>query len=157
MMPQDTLLEQLKQRRVSEYASPGLRLVAGGLDFVILSVLQFVMAVVLARVVPGVSHPETGRLVVDMFFSPVAIILLTAAYFPVAWALSGRTLAMRLVGLRVVAEATLTPPTPAAALRRFCGFVVSTAALGIPLFITGGDPSGRTWYDKLGGTVVLPE
>lgn len=92
-----------------------------------------------------------------MLFSPVAIILLTLLYFPVSWALWGKTLVMRALGLRTVAADTLSRINLQEALLRFGGLLIVLLPLGLGFFAAGRDPRGQAWHDRLAGSLVIPE
>jgi len=158
MIPQDTLLDQLKSQRVSEYASPMLRAVVGAVDLAVLAVLQVIVAGVLAHVVPNsVPASPYDQTTFDMLFSPVAIIVLTLLYFPISWALWGKTLVMRGLGLRVVAADSLSGVDLPHALLRFGALLLSILPFGAGLFAATNDPRHQAWHDRMARTLVIPE
>jgi uncharacterized RDD family membrane protein YckC len=156
MISRDTLLEQLKQRTVSEYAPPMLRAVVGAADLVVLTVIQFLVAAVLGKLfAPAGVTAATPAL--DMLFSPVAITTVTLLYFPIAWATTGRTLVMRVFGLRVVDADSLSRIGLRTALLRFSALLVALLPLGAGFVVAAKDPKHQGWHDRTAGTVVVPE
>jgi uncharacterized RDD family membrane protein YckC len=75
-------------------------------------------------------------------------------YFVGLWVMAGRTLGMRVLGLRVIREnggdVTLT-----VAVRRFLGLFVAFACLLLGVVWVVFDAHKRGWADLLSGTVVV--
>jgi uncharacterized RDD family membrane protein YckC len=75
-------------------------------------------------------------------------------YFVGLWAIAGRTLGMRVLGLRVVREngGNITLIVGA---RRFLGLFLGLACLFLGVVWVAFDARKRGWADRLGGTVVV--
>jgi len=82
------------------------------------------------------------------------VVLVLAGYQPLFWARSGRTPGMQLLGLRLV-SADGTPVGPGRAVVRAGAMVLSALALGLGFAGIWRDPTGRTWHDRLAGTMVI--
>ncbi|WP_327132261.1 RDD family protein [Streptomyces sp. NBC_01343] len=81
-----------------------------------------------------------------------ALLLFGVFYEALPTARWGRTPGKKLLGIRVLAAATLRPPTFGAALRRWLVY----AFLGLPgsLWCLGDRPRRRGWHDRAAGTYV---
>ncbi|MFE9634792.1 RDD family protein [Streptomyces sp. NPDC006463] len=81
-----------------------------------------------------------------------AVLLFGVFYEALPTARWGRTPGKKLLGVRVLAAATLRPPTFGAALRRWLVFVL----LGLPgsLWCLVDRPRRRAWHDRAAGTYV---
>ncbi|MFD4867201.1 RDD family protein [Streptomyces sp. NPDC058412] len=81
-----------------------------------------------------------------------AVFLFGVLYEALPTACWGRTPGKKLLGVRVLATATLRPPTFGAALRRWLVY----ALLGLPgsLWCLVDRPRRQTWHDKAAGTYV---
>ncbi|MFN2578626.1 MAG: RDD family protein [Pyrinomonadaceae bacterium] len=77
------------------------------------------------------------------------------AYLTISIALTGRTLAMRMLSLRTIDLRTGLIPTGAQSIKRAIGFVFSLAFLGLGLGYALIDPDHRTVYDRLSNTIVV--
>ncbi len=80
----------------------------------------------------------------------------SGVYFVACWssAGSGRTIGMRVLGLRVV-RSDGAPLDLGRALLRFVGMAVSVTALGIGLLWAAFDAKKRGWHDMLADTLVV--
>lgn len=135
-----------------QMASRGRRLVGGLIDLVLLgAVAKTIMAVLLAGV-PAVGPPAL-EVEVDTF---VLTSVLAAAYMAGCWVLSGMTIGMRLMHIRVVDAQTGGPISGRQAWRRFLVWYLA-GGLAFVVMLLGRDPEQRTWYDHTGGTVVLED
>lgn len=81
-----------------------------------------------------------------------AVLLFGVFYEVLPTARWGRTPGKKLLGIRVLAAATLRPPTFGAALRRWLVY----AFLGLPgsLWCLGDRPRRRGWHDRAAKTYV---
>ena len=77
------------------------------------------------------------------------------AYLTISIALTGRTLAMRMLRLRTIDLRTGLIPTGGQSIKRAIGFVFSLAFLGLGLGYALIDPDKRTVYDRLSNTIVV--
>lgn len=84
-------------------------------------------------------------------------LLVAFLYFVVATGLFGRTLGMRLFGLRAVDARNALVPTTAQSVRRAFFYLLSLATFGLGLFFAFFDAEGRTAHDHLSGTIVVRE
>jgi uncharacterized RDD family membrane protein YckC len=119
------------------YAGFWVRAVALVLDYVPIYVVGVVLAV--AGLGP-IAVPVIGGL--------------AFAYFVGFWTTSGRTLGMRVVGLRVL-RTDGGDVTPTVAIRRFVGLFVGILCLFAGVVWVAFDARKRGWADIFGGTVVV--
>ena len=77
------------------------------------------------------------------------------AYLTISIALTGRTLAMRMLSLRTIDLQTGLIPTGGQSIKRALGFVFSLAFLGLGVGYALIDPDKRTVYDRLSNTIVV--
>jgi len=77
------------------------------------------------------------------------------AYLTISIALTGRTLAMRMLSLRTIDLQTGLIPTGGQSIKRAIGFVFSLAFLGLGVGYALIDPDKRTVYDRLSNTIVV--
>lgn len=77
------------------------------------------------------------------------------AYMTVSIALTGRTLAMRMLALKTIDLRTGLIPTGGQAIKRALGFVFSFALLGLGQAYALIDPDKRTVYDRISNTIVV--
>ena len=77
------------------------------------------------------------------------------AYFTVSIALTGKTLAMRILALRTIDIRTGLIPTGGQSMKRALGYIFALAALGLGLLYALIDPDGRTIYDRFSKTIVI--
>jgi uncharacterized RDD family membrane protein YckC len=77
------------------------------------------------------------------------------AYLTVSTALTGRTLAKRMLSLRTIDLRTGLIPTGGQSITRALAYVFSLAFLGLGLAYALIDRDGRTVYDRLSKTIVI--
>jgi uncharacterized RDD family membrane protein YckC len=77
------------------------------------------------------------------------------AYLTVTTAVTGRTLAMRIFGLRTIDLRTGLIPTGGQSIRRALGHVFSLAIAGLGLAYILIDPDRRTLHDRFSQTIVI--
>ncbi len=159
MLQTDTLLDQLKEHPVAEYASPAVRAIAAGIDLGIVAVLQFITAVILAAALGyhASYNVDTGAETSYFLFSPVLVIALVLAYFPGQWTLRGRTPGMRLFALHILNARDSTRIDASTALARFGALLLAIAPGLAGLLVAFGDQRGQAFHDRLAGTVVVAE
>lgn len=84
-------------------------------------------------------------------------VLVSLVYFVILWSHlgGGRTLGMRLLGLKVVREEDLSPPGILTALLRWIGLWLSFAACFLGVIWVAFDSRHQGWQDKLAKTLVI--
>jgi uncharacterized RDD family membrane protein YckC len=95
----------------------------------------------------------TDRNVIEMLSAVTAATIF--AYMTVTVALTGRTLAMRMLSLKTIDLRTGLIPTGGQAIKRALGFVFSLAFLGFGQIYALIDRDGRTVYDRISNTIVV--
>jgi uncharacterized RDD family membrane protein YckC len=126
-------------------ASPGLRIVGGLIDLIILSIVDFVI----------------NRIINDKTFIISAIVglVLVVGYFTYFWSQRGQSVGMMVFGFKVRDQATGQFPDPAkAALRGFIWYleVLFTFCIigAIGWLWQLWDPQRQAIHDKVAGTIV---
>jgi len=89
--------------------------------------------------------------------SATGSVVVSLIYFVLFWSVfgGGRTLGMRLVGLKVVREQDMMPPGVATALVRWVGLWVSFAFCFVGVIWVAFDSRHQGWHDKLARTLVV--
>lgn len=77
------------------------------------------------------------------------------AYLTVCTAMTGRTLAMRMFGMRIIDLRTGLIPTGGQSVTRAITYVFSLALLGLGIAYAVIDPDKRAVHDKLSKTIVI--
>ena len=77
------------------------------------------------------------------------------AYLTVAIALTGPTLAMRLLRVRTIDERTGLIPTGGQSIKRALGYIFSLAPLGLGLAFAFIDRDNRPLHDRFSKTIVI--
>ena len=95
----------------------------------------------------------TDRNVIEMLSGVTAGTMF--AYMTVSIALTGRTLAMRMLSLKTIDLRTGLIPTGGQAIKRALGFVFSFALLGVGQAYALIDRDKRTVYDRISNTIVV--
>lgn len=95
----------------------------------------------------------TDRNVIEMLSGVTAATMFV--YMTVSIALTGRTLAMRMLSLKTIDLRTGLIPTGGQAIKRALGFVFSIALLGIGQAYALIDRDKRTVYDRISNTIVV--
>ena len=89
----------------------------------------------------------------------VAILLVTALYFPLSWTLTGQSVGKAILGLRVVRHdgrhPTLTTLSLARSFLRAAAYWLSAVPLGAGFLCAAFDQEHRTLHDRIAGTRVL--
>jgi len=115
-----------------------------------------VIALIVSPAVAGVylsGGKWTDPRVIEIM-SAVTVITMFA-YLTISIALTGRTVAMRMLSLRTIDLRTGLIPTGGQSIKRAIGFVFSLAFLGLGLGYALIDPDQRTVYDRLSNTIVV--
>ncbi len=124
------------------------RFIAGVLDLIFMALMVSPAAAALYYTVGNWSAGEiellSGIAVATMF-----------VYMTISIALTGRTLAMRMLSLKTIDLRTGLIPTGGQAIGRAFGFVFSFAILGLGQAYALIDPDRRTIYDRLSNTIVV--
>jgi uncharacterized RDD family membrane protein YckC len=134
-------------------ASPGLRIVGGLIDVVVIGVAWAIIGAFL--------HAIKGGMAVDTFNNIAGFVdfLVVLAYFCYFWSARGQSIGMMVFGFRVREKRSGRYPTPGRALLR--GFIWSLEVL-FTFVLVGAigwlwqlwDPEQQAVHDKLSGTVV---
>ena len=95
----------------------------------------------------------TDPRVIELLAGTTAITMF--AYMTMSIALTGRTLAMRMLSLRTIDLRTGLIPTGSQSIGRALGFVFSLALLGLGQAYALIDHDKRTVYDRLSNTIVV--
>jgi len=77
------------------------------------------------------------------------------AYLTISIALTGRTLAMRMLSLRTIDLHTGLIPTGGQSIKRALGYIFSLIPLGLGLLFALIDPDGRAIHDRFSKTMVI--
>jgi uncharacterized RDD family membrane protein YckC len=139
-------------------ASPGMRIVGGLIDALILVVIYGIIAMIFislgdARLLPGFF----GHSLLSL--AGVLSVVIDVAYFAYFWSSGGASIGMKPFGFKVRDVATGQYPTVGkAALRGF----IWTLEVGFTIFIIGAigwlwqlwDPKKQAVHDKIAGTIV---
>jgi len=83
------------------------------------------------------------------------VIAVTFVYLTVSTALTGRTLGMRLFGIRAVDVRTGLLPSGAQSARRSIGYIFSLITAGLGILYGLVDDEHRTAHDHFSGTIVV--
>ena len=130
---------------------PGLsrRFFAGVLDLILIAVMVSPAVAVIYSSGDKWTDPRT----IEIMSGITAITMF--AYLTISIALTGRTLAMRMLSLRTIDLQTGLIPTGGQSIKRAIGFVFSLAFLGLGVGYALIDPDKRTVYDRLSNTIVV--
>ena len=129
-------------------ANPGMRIVGGLIDVVILVVIYGICAIIFISVAPA-----------PILLAGVLSVVIDVAYFAYFWSSGGASIGMMPFGFKVRDVATGHYPTMGkAALRGF----IWTLEVGFTIFIIGAigwlwqlwDPQKQAIHDKVAGTIV---
>ena len=133
----------------SESAGCGRRFVAGSLDLLLVALMVAPAAAAIEFSAgnwwdPRVIGLMSGITILTMF-----------AYLTISIALTGRTLAMRILALRTIDTRTGLIPTGGQSMKRALGYIFALAVLGLGMIYALIDPNGRTIYDRFSKTIVI--
>jgi uncharacterized RDD family membrane protein YckC len=136
----------------TDQAGLATRLVAAGIDVVLMFGAYSIASSVAASVIPFVSGEQLSL--------PVAIVLGVLGFITAGgivatfWALAGQTPGMRFLSIRLTYHGS-RDITLGRAIRRVLGVIVSLVPLGLGYFAILRDPSRRAWHDRMTGTEVI--
>jgi uncharacterized RDD family membrane protein YckC len=77
------------------------------------------------------------------------------SYLTISIALTGRTLAMRMLSLRTIDIHTGLIPTGGQSIKRAIAYIFSLLPLGLGLLFALIDPDGRAIHDRFSKTMVI--
>jgi uncharacterized RDD family membrane protein YckC len=129
-------------------ASPGLRIVGGLIDVVILVVIYGILAIIFISVAPA-----------PILLAGVLSVVIDVAYFAYFWSSGGASIGMMPFGFKVRDVATGQHPTMGkAALRGFIWILEYVLTFGLVgalgwLWMLW-DPQKQAIHDKIAGTIV---
>jgi len=130
------------------YGGFWIRVVAYIIDFIILAVIEGIIAVVL-----GVNFQDPNS--ASYRTSNGLGLLVSLIYFAGLWAYMGGSLGQRVLGLRVVDANTGQPIGLGKAALRWLGLLVSFFVCLIGVIWVAFDSRKQGWMDKIAGTVVV--
>lgn len=132
----------------ANYGGFWIRVVAYIIDYVILGVVEGIIAVILGV---NFSDPSNGRYSLWSFID----LILFVAYFGGLWTYMGATVGQRIFKLRVVDANTGQPIGIGKALLRVVGLFVSFLVCFVGVIWVAFDARKQGWMDKIAGTLVL--
>jgi uncharacterized RDD family membrane protein YckC len=149
----DTRVRRLVHRDAAQPGFGGIatRGIALVLDALLAQLTFLVVAGSAALILALAGGPRQGWLPSSL--ATVGWVLVTAAYFAGFWSGGGRTPGMRLLRLRVVTGAGVSPSLPRA-LVRFVGLILAVIPLGAGFLPALVDSRRRALPDYLAGTTV---
>lgn len=135
-------------------AGAATRLLAIGLDGLILNGILLLLAALIAAVLSGVFGLGGGSDGVAIAFGAFAWLLASVVYLGLFWTLAERTPGMTFFGLRIRVPGGAHVP-PAQDMRRLLGFYLAVIPffLGFKGILFRDDRRG--WHDRFADTVVL--
>jgi uncharacterized RDD family membrane protein YckC len=132
-----------------DVASLTRRTFVGVLDLIII-------ALIVSPVLWGIhatSHNWADPQIIGLISGAAATAML--AYFTISIALTGRTLAMRVLSVKAIDARTGLIPTGGQSIRRAFGYVFSIAILGLGFAFALIDREHRTLHDRFSRTIVV--
>ena len=124
-------------------------MIAGLLDLLLISLLVAPFVAVIEFAAGDWNNPRTFAVI-----SSLALILMFS-YLTISFALTGRTLGMRLLSLRTIDVRTGLIPTGGQSMKRAVGYIFSLAILGLGIIYALIDRDGRTIHDRFSKTAVV--
>ena len=125
------------------------RAFVGLLDLTLIAFVLSPLAWAIQATSPNWSEPR----VVGLVSGVAAAVML--AYFTVSIALTGRTLAMRVLSVKAIDARTGLIPTGGQSIKRALGYVFSLAILGLGFAFAFVDRDHRTLHDRFSRTIVV--
>jgi uncharacterized RDD family membrane protein YckC len=133
----------------SDHAGLVRRTIAGFLDLLLVGLMASPAAAVIEFTGGNWSDPRVIGLM-----GGIAVVTMLA-YHIISIALTGRTLAMRMLSLRTIDIRTGLIPTGGQSIKRAFGYIFSLIPLGLGLTFAFIDPDGRTIHDRFSKTLVV--
>lgn len=133
----------------SDRAGLARRTIAGFLDLLFVGLMASPVAAVIEFTDGNWSDPRLIGLMGGI------VVMTMLAYHIVSIALTGRTLAMRMLSLRTIDKRTGLIPTGGQSIKRAFGYIFSLIPLGLGLMFAFIDPDGRTVHDRFSKTLVV--
>jgi uncharacterized RDD family membrane protein YckC len=125
------------------------RLIAGVIDLLSVGFLSVPFAAVIELRNDNWREPR-----VALFMSSVAIVVMFI-YLTMTTALTGKTLGMRILSLRVIDTRTRLIPTGKQAAGRAIVYILSLATAGVGFLVALARGEGKTVHDRLSRTAVV--
>jgi uncharacterized RDD family membrane protein YckC len=135
------------------YAGLATRVLAFAVDVMVVNVVGWFVAVIIALGVSFIGVPDEVAAVLVAIGSLIAL-LWSIGYFAFFWSTTGQTLGNRILGIRVIDARTLQPPPPRRAVRRFFCLILAALPFCLGFLWILVDDRRRGWHDKLARTVV---
>ena len=132
-----------------DVASLTRRTLVGLLDLVLVALLVSPLGVAIQATSRNWSDPR----IIGVISGSAMVAML--AYFTVSIALTGRTLAMRLLSVKAIDARTGLIPTGGQSIKRAFGYVFSLAILGLGFAFAFIDREHRTLHDRFSRTIVV--
>ena len=135
------------------------RFIAWLIDGVILAVVAVILANLFVSLFDLAGNTTSGfwNIVggIAAMVSFFALLVLQFVYFGYFWAKDGRSLGMRLMGVKVVTDEGGTPSFLRAGFRGTVGYWISGIVFGLGYLWALFDAHGETWHDKIFHTRVV--
>ncbi|HEY9502857.1 MAG TPA: RDD family protein, partial [Pyrinomonadaceae bacterium] len=138
-------IDELVQNRASAFR----RLVCAFLDLLVCAALTAPVAFAIETTGNNLREPRTIAVVAGCF------LLITFFYLTLTTALTGRTLAMRLLSLRVIDRKTGLIPTGGQSIGRSFIYLLSLATAGLGIMFAVVSRDGSTAHDHFTRTAVI--
>jgi len=132
-----------------DYASLTRRTISGFFDLLLVALMVSPVAAAIEYTNGNWSNPR----VIGLMSGITALTIF--AYHTITIALTGRTLAMRMLSLRTIDIRTGLIPTGGQSLKRAFSYVFSLVPLGLGLLYALVDRDGRAIHDRLSKTAVI--
>jgi uncharacterized RDD family membrane protein YckC len=133
----------------SDRAGLARRTIAGFLDLLLVGLMASPVAAVIEFIDGNWSDPRVIGLMGGI------VVMTMLGYQIISIALTGRTLAMRMLSLRTIDTRTGLIPTGGQSIKRAFGYIFSLIPLGLGLMFAFIDPDGRTIHDRFSQTLVV--
>lgn len=133
----------------------GQRCAAAALDAA-LSGAAAVVALAVGTQMSVIAWGRDGHTASAGVLGLAAAAVVLAGYHPAFWVRSGQTPGMRLFGIRL-SRTDGSPVSTAASVLREAAMIVSAIPLGAGFFWASSGRPGRTWHDRIAGTVLTAE
>ena len=130
---------------------PGLtrRMFVGLVDLFLIALMVSPAVAALRAAAVDWSNPRIIGLVIGITVATMF------AYLTVSIALTGRTLAMRMLGVRTIDERTGLIPTGGQSIKRAIGYIFSLGLFGLGLAFAFIDRENRPLHDRFSKTIVI--